>query len=118
MTKSSDAEDNQHNETLANLQTVRDGPILQSPSINVATHPSATASRASFGPRVFISHSSKDTTFCKRLVSDIRAALGNSEAVWYDAAPDPDHDDHGGLAVGDPFPTELVHRLASANVSW
>ena len=34
--------------------------------------------------RIFISHSSKDAEFGKKLVEDLRQALGSAHAVWYD----------------------------------
>jgi tetratricopeptide (TPR) repeat protein len=69
-----------------------------------------------FVPRVFISHSSRDGAFGRQLVADLRSALGDTDAVWYDAAPDPEHDDRGGLAAGDPFPSQIIHQLATRNV--
>ena len=34
--------------------------------------------------RIFVSHSSKDAEFGKKLVEDLRQALGSDDAVWYD----------------------------------
>src|SRR6266567_2867205 len=35
-------------------------------------------------PRIFISHSSTDLPFVRKLADDLQHALGNKEAVWYD----------------------------------
>jgi serine/threonine protein kinase len=43
-------------------------------------------------PRIFISHSSRDNDFGTKLVQDLRHALGNDDAVWYDS--------YGGLQGG------------------
>jgi WD40 repeat protein len=37
------------------------------------------------GSRLFVSHSHEDDAFCRRLVADLRARLGD-DAVWYDSS--------------------------------
>jgi WD40 repeat protein len=59
-------------------------------------------------PRIFISHSSKDNTFGKRIVRDLREALGNDDAVWYDT--------QGGLNGGDVWWDKIVQELARCNI--
>ena len=58
-------------------------------------------------PRIFISHSSKDNTFGKRIVRDLREAFGN-DAVWYDT--------QGGLNGGDIWWGEIVQELEQCNI--
>ena len=37
-------------------------------------------------PRIFVSHSHEDNKFGKKLVADLRHAIGDNNAVWYDAS--------------------------------
>ncbi|MBV9229428.1 MAG: TIR domain-containing protein [Chloroflexi bacterium] len=54
-------------------------------------------------PRIFISHSSKDNDFGLKLVQDLRQALGDENAVWYDAK--------GGLHGGDMWWDKIKEEL-------
>ncbi len=84
---------------------------------------------------MFISHSSHDDAFGKRLNADLRAALAPGlpdqiARVWYDSAPErgeeepPDVDasasgdasaQPGGLVAGMNFPREIVDQIAMRN---
>ncbi len=35
-------------------------------------------------PRVFVSHSQEDSAFCHQLIQDLRHALGDDDAIWYE----------------------------------
>jgi formylglycine-generating enzyme required for sulfatase activity len=35
-------------------------------------------------PKIFVSHSHQDTTYCREFVAALRQAMGSNEAVWYD----------------------------------
>ncbi len=59
-------------------------------------------------PRIFISHSSKDNTFGKRIVQDLRYALGDDDAVWYDT--------QGGLNGGDDWWGKIVQEIKQRNI--
>ncbi|HEY5003056.1 MAG TPA: TIR domain-containing protein [Ktedonobacteraceae bacterium] len=59
-------------------------------------------------PRIFISHSSKDNTFGNRIVRDLREALRNDDAVWYDT--------QGGLNGGDVWWREIVQELEQRDI--
>lgn len=58
--------------------------------------------------RIFISHSSKDNTFGKRIVRDLRDALGSDDAVWYDT--------QGGLNGGDVWWREVAQELDQRDI--
>jgi hypothetical protein len=58
--------------------------------------------------RIFVSHSHKDNDFGIKLVNDLRAALGNEEAVWYDAS--------GGLQGGEAWWQRIVREVRESNV--
>jgi tRNA A-37 threonylcarbamoyl transferase component Bud32 len=60
------------------------------------------------GPRVFISHSSKDNYFGLRLVADLRSSLGDESAVWYDSAD--------GLIGGDSWWSKIVQELTARDI--
>lgn len=60
------------------------------------------------GLRIFVSHSHKDDDFGMRLVGDLRAALGDDAAVWYDAS--------GGLRGGDAWWRRIVRELTARPV--
>ena len=60
------------------------------------------------GPRLFVSHSSKDNNFGLKLVQDLRHALGNDDAVWYDTA--------GGLFGGDSWWSKIVQELTTREI--
>lgn len=55
--------------------------------------------------RIFVSHSHADDEFGQRLVRDLRAALGDEDAVWYDSS--------GGLQGGDAWWARIRHELGS-----
>jgi uncharacterized membrane protein YeaQ/YmgE (transglycosylase-associated protein family) len=57
---------------------------------------------------LFISHSSKDDEFGRKLVKDLRQALGSDEAVWYDS--------EGGLYGGDSWWSRIVSVLGTCDV--
>ncbi|HEX8732946.1 MAG TPA: TIR domain-containing protein, partial [Ktedonobacterales bacterium] len=88
--------------------------------------PAPTSQRAAFTPRLFISHSSADDGFGKRLAADLRAALAPADPgrVWYDSAPQraeevaegEDDAEPGGLKGGMNFPREIVEQIAARNV--
>jgi len=59
-------------------------------------------------PRIFISHSSKDNTFGNRIVRDLREALRNDDAVWYDT--------QGGLNGGNIWWEEIIQELEQCNI--
>jgi WD40 repeat protein len=59
-------------------------------------------------PRIFISHSHKDNGFGLTLVQDLRQALGDDNAVWYDAK--------GGLHGGDNWWTRIKEELRARSV--
>ena len=61
-------------------------------------------SAASSTPRIFVSHSHEDDAFCRRLIGDLRARLGE-EAVWYDAS--------GGLHGGDDWWERIVAEITA-----
>lgn len=54
-------------------------------------------------PRLFVSHSHEDDVFCQRLVADLRAGLGEEDAVWYDTS--------GGLHGGDAWWDRIVAEI-------
>lgn len=58
--------------------------------------------------RIFVSHSSKDDDFGARLVEDLRRALNDETAVWYDS--------RGGLYGGDMWWNKIMQELKSRNV--
>jgi tetratricopeptide (TPR) repeat protein len=58
-------------------------------------------------PRIFLSHSVKDHSFCLQLVDDLHHALIDPDAVWYDA--------QGGLHGGDAWWRKIVQELKSRN---
>ncbi len=59
--------------------------------------------------RIFVSHSSADDAFGRRLVADLRGRIGSLEdAVWYDSA--------GGLRPGDKWWEKIVHELSARPV--
>lgn len=62
--------------------------------------------------RIFISHSSKDQAFGRKLVQDLRQALGNDDAVWYDSAGS---SRGGGLVPGDSWWSVIKRELAARN---
>ena len=53
-------------------------------------------------PRLFISHSHEDDAFCRRLIADLRANLGE-DAVWYDTS--------GGLHGSDDWWDRIVAEI-------
>lgn len=53
---------------------------------------------------IFISHSHADNDFGMRLTHDLRRALGDEAAVWYDAS--------GGLHGGDAWWNQILHELS------
>ena len=59
-------------------------------------------------PRIFISHSHADNDFCTGLVQDLRAALGDESAVWYDT--------QGGLRGGDMWWQKILKELSTRDV--
>ena len=58
--------------------------------------------------RIFISHSHIDNEFGTRLAQDLRRALGDESAVWYDVL--------GGLHGGDAWWEKIVEELSARNV--
>jgi len=78
-----------------------------------------------FTPWVFISHSSADDGFGRRLAADLRAALAptDPQRVWYDSAPErgeegaDDITQLGGLVAGMNFPREIVEQITTRNVA-
>lgn len=58
-------------------------------------------------PRIFISHSHKDNDFGIQLVEDLRQAIGDESAVWYDS--------RGGLSGGDIWWREIKKELRQRN---
>jgi hypothetical protein len=54
-------------------------------------------------PPIFVSHSNTDHHFCLQLVNDLQRALGDEEAVWYDAG--------GGLQGGDTWWRKIMQEL-------
>lgn len=60
-------------------------------------------------PRIFISHSHADNSFCSRLVQDLRARLKDESAVWCDFT-------QGGLRAGDIWWDKIVDELSNRNV--
>ena len=58
--------------------------------------------------RIFVSHSHQDNEFGVRLVADLRRALGDENAVWYDAS--------GGLHGGDAWWTKIRQELRERSV--
>ncbi|HEY6410727.1 MAG TPA: toll/interleukin-1 receptor domain-containing protein, partial [Ktedonobacteraceae bacterium] len=58
--------------------------------------------------RIFVSHSSKDDDFGVRLVGDLRRALNDENAVWYDA--------QGGLHGGDSWWGKIVEEITARDV--
>ncbi|MBV9712269.1 MAG: TIR domain-containing protein [Ktedonobacteraceae bacterium] len=59
-------------------------------------------------PRIFISHSHKNNDFGLALVQDLRQALGDDNAVWYDAK--------GGLHGGDNWWTRIKEEIKARSV--
>ncbi len=66
------------------------------------------ASSADQVVRIFVSHSSKDNDFGVQLVKDLRQALGDESAVWYDA--------RGGLIPGDRWFQKIEDELTARNI--
>ena len=58
--------------------------------------------------RIFISHSHIDNEFGTRLAQDLRKALGDESAVWYDVL--------GGLHGGDAWWEKIVEELSARKV--
>ncbi len=58
-------------------------------------------------PRIFISHSSKDTDFVKRLANDLCYVLDDDTAVWYDVL---------GLQGGDTWWPKIVDEIKTRNI--
>ena len=58
--------------------------------------------------RIFISHSHLDNEFGTRLAQDLRQALGDESAVWYDVL--------GGLHGGDTWWEKIVEELTTRKV--
>ena len=58
-------------------------------------------------PRIFISHSSKDIEFVKRLANDLCYILGNDDAVWFDVL---------GLQGGDAWWPKIVKEINTRGV--
>jgi outer membrane protein assembly factor BamB len=58
--------------------------------------------------RIFVSHSHKDNDFGIRLIADLRAALGDDAAVWYDAS--------GGLHGGEAWWRNIVAQISARSV--
>ncbi len=58
--------------------------------------------------RVFVSHSHTDDDLGVRLVKDLRQALGDDDAVWYDA--------YGGLRGGDDWWDRIVEEVTARPV--
>lgn len=65
--------------------------------------PSATSQAT----RVFISHSSKDNDFVRRLASDLCYVLGDENAVWFDVL---------GLQGGDAWWPKIVREINSRDI--
>ncbi len=59
-------------------------------------------------PRAFMSHSHEDNDFAVRLARDIRDALGDEDAVWYDS--------DGGLVSGETWWSEIIHEIEARPV--
>jgi hypothetical protein len=59
-------------------------------------------------PRIFISHSSRDSDFGRKLAQDLRSALGNENAVWYDVS--------GGLQGGQAWWRKIIKEVKERNV--
>jgi len=57
--------------------------------------------------RIFISHSSRDLAFVKQLARDLRDALGDEQAVWYDSS---------NLKGGTQWWREIVAELQNSTV--
>jgi tetratricopeptide (TPR) repeat protein len=68
------------------------------------------------GPRVFISHSSKDNAFGVKLAADLRARLGNISDVFYDSDGHPEDEYQDGLLGGDKWVERLEHELTARDV--
>ncbi len=58
--------------------------------------------------RIFISHSHIDNEFGTRLAQDLRRALGDESAVWYDVL--------AGLHGGDNWWEKIVEELTARKV--
>jgi hypothetical protein len=58
--------------------------------------------------RIFLSHSKKDDDFGVKLVEDLRRALGDEAAVWYDSL--------GGLHGGDTWWRTILEALQTRNI--
>ncbi len=59
-------------------------------------------------PQIFISHSSKDNKFATQLVKDLREAIGNDEAIWFDS--------QGGLRGGDEWERKIIKQVNARNI--
>lgn len=59
-------------------------------------------------PRIFVSHSHEDDAFGIKLVEDLRRALRDDDAVWYDAA--------GGLLGGDAWWSKIIYEITTRPV--
>lgn len=53
-------------------------------------------------PRIFVSHSHEDDDFCRKLIADLRARLGD-DAVWYDTS--------GGLHGSDDWWDRIIAEI-------
>src|SRR5437588_9105012 len=59
-------------------------------------------------PRIFISHSHQDNDFGVKLAQDLRVAIGDETAVWYDST--------GGLRGGDAWWRKIMQEIKTSHV--
>ncbi len=71
-------------------------------------HAASMSKSAYQGPRIYLSHSSEDNEFGVRLVEDLRRALGDDSAIWYDI--------QGGLHLGETWWQRTAEELTSRDV--
>ncbi len=76
--------------------------------VSAASAQVPAASRVDRPIRVFVSHSSQDNDRALRIVTDLRRALGDHDAVWFDAS--------GGLHAGDGWPQRIELELTERPV--
>lgn len=58
--------------------------------------------------RIFVSHSSKDDDFGRKIAHDLRSIIENQNAVWYDKA--------GGLYGGEEWWSKIIHEVTTREV--
>ncbi|MGH2503201.1 MAG: toll/interleukin-1 receptor domain-containing protein, partial [Ktedonobacterales bacterium] len=83
-------------------------PAVASAATPAPTAAARPAPAPTASPRIFISHSSADKDFGLKLERELKQALGDNDAVFYDS--------DGGLRGGDQWPQRLQQELGERTV--